>query len=104
MKAKCLSRTSRLAGAVLLTLSGGLTVQASDFPTTMTGLNPAAWWRLNETTPSPAPNIASNWSTLGAAGNGYVLVQATNGVAGLVGKAVHLIGNNSSCVEVSFNA
>src|SRR5207247_1527168 len=104
MKTISLTKTCRLAAAMLLTFSGALTVSSADFPTTMTGLNPAAWWRFNETAASPAPNIASNWSTLGAAGNGYVLPLATNGVAGRVGNAVQLNGNSSSCVEVPFNA
>ncbi len=80
------------------------TVRSADFPTTMSGLNPAAWWRLNETAASPVPNIASNWSTLGAVGNGYVLPLATNGVAGRVGNAVQLSGDPASCVDVPFNA
>ena len=105
MKAKYLTQPRRLAAAALFTLAGVLTVSASDFPTTLSGLNPAAWWRFNETGASPAPNIASNWSTLGAAANGYVLPQATNGQAGRVGMAVQLYGNSdgSSCVEVPFN-
>src|SRR5437762_3542750 len=92
MKVKFLTQTCRVAAAVLFTLSGVLAVLASDFPTSMTGLNPAAWWRFNETVASPGANIASNWSTLGAAANGYVLPQATNGQAGVVGNAVKLIG------------
>ncbi len=100
--ADCPAKTCRLGTAALFMFCM-LTIRAADFPTSMTNLNPAAWWRFNETAASPAPNIASNWSTLGAAGNGYVLEQATNGVAGRVGNAVQLIGNNSSCVEVPFN-
>src|ERR1043166_2823205 len=78
MKNKYPSKICILATTTFLTLSGKFIASAADFPTTMTGLNPAAWWRFNETAASPAPNIASNWSTLGTSVNGYVLPVATN--------------------------
>src|SRR5437762_2057304 len=105
MKVKFLTQTCRVAAAVLFTLSGVLAVRASDFPTSMTGLNPAAWWRFNETVASPSTQIASNWSTLGAAANGYVLPRATNAQPGIVGTAMRFIGSSSSsCIEVPQNA
>ena len=62
--------------ASVLALAAGSALQAqSSYSTAVTGLNPAGYWPLNETTQPPAPFaqsiIATNLGTAGAAGNGY---------------------------------
>src|SRR6516165_4737052 len=64
--------TSALFAAALLALAVEGVV-AADFPTTVLSLNPLAYWRFNETTPSPSPPMVTNSSTLGAVGTGYVV-------------------------------
>ena len=61
--------------AFLCSLAQGL---ASDFPTTLNGFNPIAWWKLDESATSPAPNTTANSGTAGAIGTGYIVNDVTN--------------------------
>lgn len=49
-----------------------------DFSNTVMSFNPAAYWRLNETTQPPPPDVALNLGTLGTKGQGYYLGGATH--------------------------
>jgi hypothetical protein len=67
-------RTRQLLG----TLAAGLALWAgqsarADYASTVLALNPAAYWKLNETAPTPMADVATNLGTLGALGNGYYL-------------------------------
>jgi hypothetical protein len=66
-------------------LAGGLAVLASstavaDYATTVLSLNPAGYWKLNETLPTPQAEVATNLGTLGPAGNAYYLGLGPNAV------------------------
>ena len=54
----------------------GPAARAADYPTTVSNLNPVAYYRLNDTT-SPATDFSTNLGSLGAAANAYY-----NGVVG----------------------
>ena len=59
----------------------------ADYSNVVASYNPLAYWRLNETVAAPAPAIAANSSTLGAAGTGYVVGNLGQGIPGVVGNA-----------------
>jgi hypothetical protein len=91
---KSLTTSRYLAGALLLACSAGIS-SAADYPTTVSGYGPIGYWRFNETAAAPALNIAANSSVLGAAANGYIVLDVTKGQAGAVGNCVRLnnVGN-----------
>jgi len=67
-------RTCLAASATgLLALATVLPARA-DYPSTVLFYNPAAYWRLNETTPVPV-DVATNSGSLGSAANGVYLGQ-----------------------------
>ena len=49
------------------------TSSAADYPSTVLGLNPAAYYRLNETASPVAPDLAANGGSLGAAANAFYI-------------------------------
>ena len=115
MKAKCLTSTCRFAAAALLTLSGVLGVRASDYPTTVSSLNPVGYYRLSESVSPPLPNIITNYGSLGAAENAFAysglnVLQAQPGFPGLGNSAQFLstaTANNtdySSDIDAPYNA
>src|SRR5574341_889105 len=57
-----------VAGVALCTALCGT---AADYSATVLSHNPLAYYRLNETTPTPVPDVATNSGTLGAAAVGY---------------------------------
>lgn len=59
----------------------------ASYPSNVLALNPIAYWRFNETAQPPAPNLATNAGSLGAAGNGYVIASAAKAQPGIVGNA-----------------
>jgi hypothetical protein len=63
--------------SVGVTLSIRTTALAGSYFPAVIGLNPLGYWPLNETTPPPAANVATNYGTLGA--SGYAAYSA-NGV------------------------
>src|SRR5438477_8632034 len=88
MKVKSLTSTCRFAATVLLTLSGVISVRASDYPTTVQSFNPVGYYRLSESVSPPLPNIITNYGSLGAAENAFAysgsdLLQAQPGFPGL---------------------
>lgn len=89
----------RLAGATLLGALAALPGRAQDFPTKLETLGPINYWRLNETTPSPAINTVSNQGSAGAVGTGYVVDGALTGQPGIVGNSVLLSqGDTGDCI------
>jgi hypothetical protein len=82
---------SALAGVILLGALASLPVRAQNYPTLILAQSPLDYWRFNETTPSPAPDIISNLGSAGAAGNGYAVGALTGQPGGIVGNAVQLI-------------
>jgi hypothetical protein len=52
------------------------------YPNIVAGFNPLAYWRFDETSPSPALNAVTNASSLGSILNGYIVADATLGEAG----------------------
>src|SRR5437667_1436481 len=94
--------------ATILAFPAGQTVGA-DYSSTVLSFNPVAYWRLSETTPVPAANIAKNVGSLGDLGNGYVVLDVTNAEPGIVGTSFRFtnpsdIGYCGSKVEVPYNA
>src|ERR1700677_2026615 len=88
---------SAMAGAVLLAALANLPVQAQNYPTLLEDLKPLDYWRLNETKPSPPPDIISNLGSAGAAGNGYAVGGALTGQpGGIVGNAIQLINDGDA--------
>src|SRR5437879_5485842 len=67
------------AAALLLACTSLL---GSDYPTTVQSFSPLGYWRLNEAGPSPALNSVANSGSLGAAGNGYVVLDVGLGQSG----------------------
>src|SRR6266446_3489005 len=114
MKTSCLNRFMFLLAALLLA-SGPGRIDGADYPTTVQSFNPVAYWRLNETATVPAPNIITNYGSLGAAGNGYGVSNVLNGFVGIVGNCMsftniypetdnnNLISYCSSKVDVPYN-
>src|SRR5437899_3028825 len=98
------------AAALLLACTSLL---GSDYPTTVQSFSPLGYWRLNETGPSPALHSVANSGTLGAAGNGYIVLDVGMGESGansIVGTAARLnnggvaIGNCGSKIDVPWNS
>ena len=73
-----------VSAAALLGLSALWSVGA-DYPTTVSSYNPVGYWRLNETTPVPAPDIAANSGSLGALAQGTYIQGVIHPVAGIPG-------------------
>jgi hypothetical protein len=81
---------SCLAAVSLILLCGVLPTRA-DYSNTVASFNPRGYWRFNETAASPALNKVVNASTLGSVLDGYVILDATKGEAGIVGNSVRFI-------------
>ncbi len=65
------SRRGSLLALGLLALTAAPVTHAVDYPTTVVGQNPAAYWRFNTTAPTqPSVTTAPNLGSLGAADNG----------------------------------
>jgi len=64
--------------AVASALSWGALIARADYPTTVLGLSPIVYYRLNETVQPPAADIAANSGTAGARGNAYYYNIGTN--------------------------
>ena len=100
--------TAGFVGAVLLALSAQV-ARAADYPTTVLGNNPLAYWRLDETAAAPALNKVANQGSVGSSAEGYIVMDVIKGQAGKVGNAIRL--NNASStisycgskVDVPFN-
>ncbi len=83
----------------------------ADYPSTVSSHNPAAYWRLNETTPVPT-DVAINSGTVGAAGNGlyFGVLHPVTGILGPGTDTAATILNNPANngglrrVRVPFNA
>ena len=71
-------------------------LRAADYQTTILGYNPLAYWRFNETTPSPAPNAVTNHGTAGPGIVGYALGGALTGQPGIVGNSVRIINSTDA--------
>jgi hypothetical protein len=69
------------SGTILLALTALLPARA-DYSSTVESFNPAAYWRLNETTPVPPGDVATNLGSAGAAAWGLYFNGATHGVPG----------------------
>ena len=76
------------AVAGVLAFSSAATDVRADYATTVLANHPAAYWRLNETTPVPAGDAAFNSGSLGASANGFYSGTAFHPANGaLVGSA-----------------
>jgi len=62
-----------------------VTTAKADYPSTVLSYNPSAYWRLNETTPVPPPDMATNTGIVGLSGDGYYLNGAAHPVGGIPG-------------------
>src|SRR5215471_14868023 len=102
------------SSAALLLVLGTGRINGADYPTTVQSFNPVAYWRLSETTPVPRANTITNFGTLGAAANGFVVSNAVNGFPGIVGTCLQFtniypasdanqILNCGSKVDVPYN-
>lgn len=97
------------AGATLLVGLAALIARA-DYASTVTSLNPIAYWRFNETASSPALNKITNSGSLGSVLDGFVVADATLGQAGIVGNCMRLTNSGSAAgyckgrIDVPWNA
>lgn len=109
MKNNRLMIRTGLAGAALLTLVAAA-AQGAEYPTSVLAEGPVAYWRFNETTASPPIREVANLGTVGAAANGYLVLDAAMGEPGKIGSAVRLVNSGNvigycgSKVDVPFNA
>lgn len=71
----------KLSGLAVLLASAATSVMA-DYPTTVSSLNPVAYWRLGETTQPPAADVSFNLGSLGDSAVGYYLGTALHPTAG----------------------
>lgn len=79
---KPFDQTKFLAGLAVCAALCATTSARADYSSTVLGLNPLAYYRLNETTPVPPADVAVNLGTLGASATGYYLSGATHPVPG----------------------
>ncbi len=81
----------------------------ADYASTVSALNPAGYWRFNETATMPPLNRVPNASSLGSVLDGYAILDATKGEPGVVGNAMRFFNNGvaagycGSKVDVPFN-
>lgn len=89
--------------ALALCDTGPVRAQSAYFQA-VTNLNPAAYWPLQETVPSPGADIETNYGLLGAAGNAvYSGTNVFRGVIGVTGDgdtAVRFLNANGSFLAV----
>jgi hypothetical protein len=82
---------------------------ARDFPATLNGFNPIAYWKLDESAASPIPNTTANSGTAGV-GTGYIVNDVTNAEPGVVGTSFRFtnpgqaVGYVGSKVEIQWSA
>lgn len=88
------SRTLQ-TGACLLVVLAAFPARA-DYPSSVSALNPLAYWRFNETASSPALNKVANSSSMGSVLDGYVVAEAALGEPGIVGNSVRLFNAGSA--------
>jgi len=67
-------------------LLASLPVTRTVFATTLLGLQPVAYWQLNETNVPPVADVVSNAGALAAVANGFMYNNVVQGGAGMVGK------------------
>ncbi|MBN9692384.1 MAG: hypothetical protein J0M24_19215 [Verrucomicrobia bacterium] len=75
------SRLLKLVSMVAL-VSSALSTSKADFVSTVTGLNPLAYWQLDESTPLPPADVASNLGSVGSPANAFYLGLASHPVTG----------------------
>jgi hypothetical protein len=95
MKIKYLSKLASLAGAILVAASA-VTSARANYISTLSGLGPVGWWRLNDSTATNALFIVTNAGTLGSSANGVVVQVASGdtpklGQPGLIGNCVQFV-------------
>jgi hypothetical protein len=86
-----------LASAVLL--AAAVWPARADYSNSVASLNPLAYWRLNESATSPPLNLATNYGSLGSAGNGNIIRQITKGVGGVAGNSILLYNGGSGSIS-----
>jgi hypothetical protein len=97
----------RTVALALLTMA--IQGRSADYPTTVSSFSPLAYWRLNETAVAPAQNSVANSGTVGSIANGYVVLDAIKGQAGIVGNSVRFnnpggaVAYCGSKIDVPFN-
>src|SRR5689334_17895819 len=98
-KIHCFQNRVAVSVATLLTLT---TVSSfgSDYPTTVSSFNPVGYWRLNETTPVPVGDVATNLGSVGWIGHGEYVEGVVHPVTGIAGDgggltAMHLTNANT---------
>lgn len=74
MKRNLIGKSLPVMAVALLAWNASLIVPAADYATTVLSYNPVAYWRFNETAASPAPNKVLNLGSIGALGDGYVVM------------------------------
>ncbi len=86
-------------------LAGSVAV-AADYPTTVSGLNPVAYYRFNENVPVTAPDWATNSGSLGLPGYGYYVGSVIHPDTGaLVAQPTDMAANFSGGrVMIPYNA
>src|SRR5258705_9903234 len=89
-----------------LTLVGEWRAHA-DYSNTVMSLNPAGYWPLNETSPTPQAEVATNLGSLGALANAYYLGASNNAVNHTIAgaltdgdQAAMFVSGASSCLAI----
>ena len=106
MKTTTTMRYLRVAAVGLLAWSACLSASA-DYKDTVLSKNPKGYWRFSNTNAVPPMVVATNFGTLGAAGNGLYMNGAstvTGPIASTPGETAPKFDGLNQWVEVPFNS
>lgn len=107
MKLTKLARFLCRTGTAAVLFGAALNLHA-DYASTVLGLSPIAYWRMNETTPGPQLDMATNSGTVGAAANGFYVGSASHPMPGaLVGSsdtAASFTRTTAGSIQIPWNA
>src|SRR6266481_8892888 len=92
--------------SILLAMLAGWEARA-DYSSTILSFNPAGYWPLNETSPTPQAEVATNLGSLGASANAYYLGASNNAVNHTISgaltdgdQAAMFVSGASSCLAI----
>ena len=92
--------------SILLAMLAGWEARA-DYSSTILSFNPAGYWPLNETSPTPQAEVATNLGSLGALANAYYLGASNNAVNHTIAgaltdgdQAAMFVSGASSCLAI----
>src|SRR5579871_2281936 len=96
-------KTTAKIALALLACSAALTVKG-DYPSTVISQGPVGYWRLGETTPPPAPMLATNIGSAAPNFNGSYVGDSARGLTGPFAGSKAVSFNGSQAVEDAYAA